>query len=144
MVTTAVDSTGRTPFHHTITSTQQNMDRACYDLLASRTPDEVVHLAIRSGAPWHEVYDIVKAKVNGLGVVDEESGLMSFMMAAVESRRSAVTLGLSAVYELLCMRPDVMNEYVDVRSVGGVGIGRMKSDVGNDEVGIVMKRRRLE
>ena len=93
------------------------MDCACYDLLASRTPDEVVPLAIRSGAPWHEVYDIVKAKVNGLGIADEESGLMPFMMAAVqnedeEDEGSDAILGLTAIYELLCMKPDVMNEYV--------------------------------
>jgi len=37
-----------------------------------------------SGAPWHEVYDIVNVKVNGLDVADVESGLMPFMMVAVE------------------------------------------------------------
>jgi len=142
LVTTTVDSTGRTPFHHTITSTQQNMDCACYDLLASRTPDKVVHLAIRSRAPWHEVHDIMEAKVNGLDVVDEESGLMPFMMIAVEDETeedegSDVTFGLTAVYELLCMKPDVIKEYVDVGSACGT------NDMETCVAKIVTKRRRL-
>ena len=87
--------------------------------MASRTPDEVVPLAIRSGAPWHEVYDIVKAKVNGLGIEDEESGLMPFMMVAADADgdgvpgRDMTLCCLTLVYEMLCMKPDVMNEYID-------------------------------
>jgi len=94
------------------------MGSACYNLLASRTPDKVVYLTIRSGAPWYEVHDIVKVKVNGLGVVEEENGLMPFIMVAVEEEDggSDVTMGLTAIYELLRINPNVMNEYVDVGS----------------------------
>ena len=132
------------------------MDGRCYDLLASRTPDGVaVRLAIRSGAPWHEVYDIVKAKVNGLGVEDEESGLMPFMMvtaaSAVENddygdesssseeedgtRRDIVMSSLTLVYEMLCMKPDVMNMYDTDSSIG--------SYQNPDGSGLMMKRRQL-
>lgn len=116
LITTAVDNTGRTPFHHAITSTIQNMDSRSYALLASRSPDQVVHLAIQSAihclssyTPWHEVYDIAKAKMNALEIEDEQSGLVPFMMVAEEGDGS---LELTAVYELLSMKPDVLNKYI--------------------------------
>merc|ERR1712038_1765436 len=121
-------------------------------------PDGVaVHLAIhslRSGAPWHEVYDIVKAKVNGLGVEDEESGLMPFMMVAAtaledtgegeseeEEGRESDVLRLTLVYEMLCMKPDVMNEYISI--VGQFSGNHMVACVGDDGAGRMMKRCRL-
>merc|ERR1712038_39233 len=114
-------------------------------------PDGVaVHLAIhslRAGAPWHEVYDIVKAMVNGLGVEDEESGLMPFMMVAAvedtdegeseeEKGRESDVLRLTMVYEMLCMKPDVMNEYISI--VGQFNGNHMVGD----GAGRMMKRRR--
>ena len=44
---TAVDSSGRTPLHHVMTSTRHIMDDNSYELLLDHCPDTVVHLAIR-------------------------------------------------------------------------------------------------
>ena len=107
----AADCTRRTPLHHAITSTRHNMTTRCYDLLLRHSPDEVVNHAIKSNtSPWHEVKDVVTAKVNGLRVKDEESGMMPFMLAAEGNRGEE--LGLTAVYELLCLQPSSLKEYV--------------------------------
>ena len=116
---TAVDSSGRTPLHHVMTSTRHIMDANCYELLLDHCPDTVVHLAIRavvlqsqssseSSWRWDDVRDMVYAKMDALSVEDVESGLLPFMMVAegcdgVED--------LSMVYELLCLNPGVLKEY---------------------------------
>lgn len=102
----AVDDTGKTPLHHAIISTNHNMDRRCYDLLLQRSPNKVVHAAIRSKSPWYDVIELVKAKINGLRETDEESGLLPFMMTADAG------YDLTDVYELLCLQPDVLKIYV--------------------------------
>lgn len=107
-MTSAVDSTGKTPLHHAIASTKQNMDTRCYNLLRQHSPDNVVNLALKSESPlWHEILDIVKIKINGLRIEDKESGLMPFMLAA----EKGIGLDVDAVYELLCLQPDVLNKF---------------------------------
>lgn len=110
--TTAVDNTGRTPLHHVITSTRHNMNAKCYDLLLPTSPNQVVHYAIRSKSPWHEVIDVVKAKVNGLRVEEEGTGLLPFMIVAEDcNNQEGAMLGLTKVYELLSMQPDALKSF---------------------------------
>lgn len=118
--TTAIDNNGKTPLHHAIESTKHNMNPECYDLLLTSSPDTVVNLAIRAGMDWDGIYHILThdnaKKMNALAVEDLESGLLPFMMvAAQEEDRNTNSrdelLGLSVVYDLLCLKPDVLKRY---------------------------------
>ena len=114
--TASVDIYGMTPLHHAVINlSQKRISQECHDLLLQHSPDTVVHQGIESGLDWHYLLPIIKAKINALTVEDEESGLVPCLMAA-----AAVTDGgderhhiyeLSHVYELLCMKPDVLKEY---------------------------------
>ena len=53
-------------------------------------------------------------KVNGLRVEDDKTVMMPFMMAAMIAEDDDDDLKcLSAIYELLCLQPDVLKNYVD-------------------------------
>jgi len=89
------------------------MDVNCYELLLRHCPDTVVHLAIRavvqSSWCWDDVRDIIvhAKKMNALSVEDVESGLLPFMMVG---EGCVDLMGLSMVYELLCLNPGVLKE----------------------------------
>merc|ERR1711904_640891 len=104
---------GKTPLYHVLMSTRHNMDQDCFDLLLSQYPVTVVHCAIRDGLlDWDDMQEMVRTKINSLTVEDDDSGLLPFMMAGEKcSYESEDLSGLSLVYELLSMKPDVMNEY---------------------------------
>ena len=112
---TAVDSSGRTPLHHAMTSTRQIMDSKCYEMLLDHCPDRVAHLAIRSVIQsswrWDDVRDMVYAKMDALSVEDVESGLLPFMMVAEGCDDVEDLIQLSMVYELLCLNPGVLKYY---------------------------------
>ena len=82
---------------------------------------------------WCEIAEIAEAKHQGLKIIDEESGLMPFMMAADGARNS---LDLNAVFILLTMQPDVMERYVmlDERSSSKRKCDVMDICEGPDEV----------
>lgn len=101
------------------------MEGASFDLLQRGSSNYIVLSAILSNLGWADILEVVKAKTDRLRVEDEESGLMPFMMAAVEDNEDEKEvlheevgiesdLGLTMEYELLCMKPDVMNEYTVV------------------------------
>jgi len=99
------------------------MDGASFDLLQRGSSNYIVLSAILSNSGWSDILEVVKAKTDGLRVEDEESGLMPFMMAAVEDNEDEngfdedeneviheevgieSDLGLTMVHELLCMKP---------------------------------------
>ena len=89
------------------------MDVNCYELLLRHCPGTVVHLAIRavvqSSWCWDDVRDIIvhAKKMNALSVEDVESGLLPFMMVGEGCDN---LMGLSMVYELLCLNPGVLKE----------------------------------
>jgi len=117
---TSVDIDGMTPLHHAaINLPKKNISQECHDLLLAQSPPTVVHQAIKAGMDWEYLRPIAMAKTDALTLEDEESGLVPFMLAAVEEcddddddddydewRRS-----LSMVYELLCLQPDVLKDY---------------------------------
>jgi len=110
----AIDSTGKTALHHTFASTKQNMDQQCFDLLLQHSPEIVGYYAIQSKSLWHEVKPVVEAKITCLKTMkDEESGLLPFMMMAVQRDIDELSSNgqLTGVYELLCMQPDVLKSY---------------------------------
>ena len=112
--TTAIDNNGKTPLHHVITSTRHNMEKRCYDLLVQASPDTVVHEAAR--ARIDSVDDmklIARLKINSLAIQEEESRLLPFMIAAQVCEEDNDVCGLSNVYELLSMMPQVLKEYDD-------------------------------
>merc|ERR1712045_929264 len=116
-VTQAVDKTGRTPLHHVISSTKHNMSSRSYNLLLRSSSNQVAHQAIRSEASWVEVRYVITAKIDSLSVQEKEekSGLYPFMIAAVvadgHGRCGGEILGLTVVYELLCLHPDLLKAY---------------------------------
>ena len=94
------------------------MDVNCYELLLRHCPGTVVHLAIRAVVQsswcwaswcWDDVRDIIvhAKKMNALSVEDVESGLLPFMMVG---EGCVDLMGLSMVYELLCLNPGVLKE----------------------------------
>ena len=116
--TASVDIYGMTPLHHAVINlSQKRISQECHDLLLQHSLDTVVHRGIESGLDWHYLLPIIKAKINALTVEDEESGLVPCMMAAAATvvtdggDKRHHTYELSHVYELLCMKPDVLKEY---------------------------------
>jgi len=114
---TAVDIHGRTPLHHAVMnqSFQRNMGQ-WYDLLLHRSPPSIVHQFIEAGMCWYHLRPIVLAKItsNVLTIENDNSGLLPFMSVAERCNAHHVdgTLGsLSMVYELLCMKPEVLKDY---------------------------------
>ena len=85
--------------------------------MLTQSPPTVVHRAIKAGVDWEHLRPIVKAKTDALTLEDEDSGLVPFMLAAAAGICSNVedddTSGsLSIVYELLCLQPDALKEYM--------------------------------
>lgn len=104
-----VDDRGKTPLHHMIASMHpDSIDKKCLTLLTKKSSPKIVHHAILSEAPWHEVMEVVKAKPDGLMMEDNNSGLIPFMMVAQDVRYD-----LNEVYELLSLLPDVLKVYHD-------------------------------
>ena len=66
---------------------------------------------------WDDLREVVLVKTNALIVEDEESGLLLFMMAAVENESEDV-MGLEMVHELLRMNPAVLKDYGFVGDFG--------------------------
>ena len=111
-----VDCHGKTALHHAIiTSKWQNgMNQECYNLLMEKSPPTVVHDAIRAGLDWNHLHSIVKGKkVDVLAMEDQETNLLPFMMAAkgTDFMEDGWLYGLSVVYEMLRMKPEVLKEY---------------------------------
>ena len=110
----STDSTGKTPLHHAAIHSLRHdkMNENCYELLSEKSPLTVVHQAIHARINLYHLRIIFKdeKKINALTMEDGESGLVPFMLAA-ECNRDDVFENLSVVYELLLMKPDVMNKY---------------------------------
>ena len=84
------------------------MHSNCYNLLMRHCPDTVVHQAIQAeGMYWNDLQVLVEAKVDALTLEDVGSRLLPFMLAAY-----AHDVDLSVVYELLCMNPGVLRDYL--------------------------------
>merc|ERR1712038_1533039 len=114
---TSIDIDGMTPLHHAaINLLQRRISQECYDLLLERSPPIVVHQAIKAGMDWEYLHPILMTKLEALTMEDEESGLVTFMLAAKrykgdDNDDAGMLCSLSMAYELLCLQPDVMKLY---------------------------------
>lgn len=70
----------------------------------------LLHHAIQYGMHWKDGLSvIVQTKIDVLSVKNVTSGLVPFMMAAEACRN---VKGLNTIYELLCLDPSVLNQYL--------------------------------
>jgi len=84
--TASVDMYGETPLEYSVYNLmkQRKISQKSHDLLLARSSPLVIHRAIEAGMEWCHLLPIVEAKVKGLAMADEETGLLPFMLAAKE------------------------------------------------------------
>ena len=99
----SVDRKGQTPLHHLFA---YNVRRhpSMVQMLSEYCDSSVLHKDIRSKAPyWDVIKMIAMAITDSLSTVNEETGLVAFMLAGLGKKSN-----LTHVYNLLQMKPDIL------------------------------------